>query len=158
MSHLTSLKLIAGKRQQGINPKEARRIKLCSKIDEQIRLAQGQQEGTPYQPVKLRLVQDPVTAERKTIEVPKRLKPWWWTADNGKTCITLRYGAKVLEISKGKNAIETAGVAEVITSLQLLKEAVGAGELDAQMEALSGQVTEAFAPKPKASTKPAVKA
>jgi hypothetical protein len=158
MSHLTSLKLIAGKRQQGTNPKEARRIKLCSKIDEQIRLAQGQQAGTPYQPVKLRVVQDPITAERKTIEVPKRLKPWWWIADNGKTCITLRYGAKVLEISKGKNAIETAGVAEVITSLQLLNEAVGAGELDAQMEALSGQVTEAFAPKPKASAKSAVKA
>ena len=158
MSHLTSLKLIAGKRQQGTNPKEARRMKLCSKIDEQIRLAQGLQAGTPYQPIKLRVVQDPITAERKTIEVPKRLKPWWWTADNGKTCITLRYGAKVLEISKGKNAIETAGVAEVITSLQLLKEAVGAGELDAQMEALSGQVTEAFAPKPKASAKSAVKA
>jgi len=158
MCHSTSLKLIAGKRQQGTNPKEARRMKLCSKIDEQIRLAQGQQAGTPYQPIKLRVVQDPITAERKTIEVPKRLKPWWWTADNGKTCITLRYGAKVLEISKGKNAIETAGVAEVITSLQLLKEAVGAGELDAQMEALSGQVTEAFAPKPKASAKFAVKA
>ena len=40
MSHLSSLKLIAGKRQLGANPKEARRMKLCSKIDEQIRLAQ----------------------------------------------------------------------------------------------------------------------
>ena len=68
MSHLSSLKLIAGKRQLGANPKEARRMKLCSKIDEQIRLAQGQQAGTPYQSVKLRVVQDPVTGERKTIE------------------------------------------------------------------------------------------
>ena len=158
MSHLTSLKLIAGKRQQGTNPKEARRMKLCNKIDEQIRLAQGQQAGTPYQPIKLRVVQDPITAERKTIEVPKRLKAWWWTADNGKTCITLRYGAKVLEISKGKNAIETAGVAEVITSLQLLNAAVEAGELDVQMEALSGQVADAFASKPKVVTKAATKA
>ena len=78
--------------------------------------------------------------------------------DKGKTCITLRYGAKVLEISKGKNAIETAGVAEVITSLQLLKAAVDAGELDAQMEALSGAVAEAFAPKPKVVIKAAAKA
>ena len=83
---------------------------------------------------------------------------WWWTADNGKTCITLRYGAKVLEISKGKNAIETAGVAEVITSLQLLKAAVDAGELDVQMEALSGALVEGFAPKPKVATKAAAKA
>jgi hypothetical protein len=67
MSHLSSLKLIAGKRQLGTNPKEARRIKLCSTIDEQIRLAQGQQAGTPYQSVKLRMVQDPATGERKTI-------------------------------------------------------------------------------------------
>ena len=158
MSHLSSLKLIAGKRQLGTNPKEARRIKLCSKIDEQIRLAQGQQAGTPYQSVKLRTVQDPATGERKTIEVPKRLKPWWWQADNGKTCITLRYGAKVLEISKGKNAIETAGLAEVITSLQLLKAAVDAGELDAQMEALSGVVAEGVVPKPKVATKSVAKA
>ena len=79
------------------------------------------------------------------------------TADNGKTCITLRYGAEVLEISKGKNAVETAGVAEVITSLQLLKSAVDAGELDAQMEALSGAVVEGFAPKPKETTKAVVK-
>ena len=48
MSHLSSLKLIAGKRQLGANPKEARRMKLCSKIDEQIRLAQGQQAGSKH--------------------------------------------------------------------------------------------------------------
>ena len=64
----------------------------------------------------------------------------------------------MLEISKGKNAIETAGLAEVITSLQLLKAAVDAGELDAQMEALSGALFDGFAPKPKAAAKTAAKA
>ena len=57
-----------------------------------------------------------------------------------------------------KNAIETAGVAEVITSLQLLKAAVDAGELDAQMEALSGAVAEGFVPKPKVAVKAVAKA
>jgi hypothetical protein len=42
--------------------------------------------------------------------------------------------------------------------LQLLKAAVDAGELDVQMEALSGAVVEGFALKPKVTTKAVAKA
>jgi hypothetical protein len=69
------------------------------------------------------------------VEVPKRLKPWWWKDEKGKFCITVRYGARSLEIVEGKNAIETDSMADVITSLQVIQAAVDAGELDTRIDA-----------------------
>ena len=45
----------------------------------------------------------------KTVQVPKRIKEWWFVADNGKTCVSLRYGAKVISLgAKGVTAVELA--------------------------------------------------
>ena len=68
----------------------------------------------------------------------------WWPSDNGKMCITVRYGARTLEVVDGKNAIETENIAGVITTLEVLRTAVDAGELDARIEAVSGLVKAGF--------------
>ena len=78
MSNLSSLKLIACQRQQGGNVKDARRKKLSEKLAEQIQLAKAQQSGASFELVKTRTVRDPKTGERKTEEIPRKLKPWWW--------------------------------------------------------------------------------
>ena len=78
------------------------------------------------------------------MEVPKRLKSWWWPSENGKLCITVRYGARTLEVIEGKNAIETENIAGVITTLEVLRTAVDAGELDARIESISGLVKAGF--------------
>ena len=59
-------------------------------------------------------------------------------------CITVRYGARTLDVVEGKNAIETDTIAGVITTLEVLRAAVDAGELDARIEAVSGLVKAAF--------------
>jgi hypothetical protein len=82
------------------------------------------------------MVRDEVTGESRRVEVPKRLKPWWWTDDKGKLCITVRYGARTLEIVEGKNAIETDSIADVIASLQVIRSAVDSGELDKRIDAV----------------------
>ena len=46
--------------------------------------------------------------------------------------------------AKGKNSVELADQAELIPTLELLKQAVEAGELDAAIEAVSGQLRSAF--------------
>ena len=79
-----------------------------------------------------------------TISQTKRVRECWWTADNDKLCVTLRYGAKVIELAKGKNAVELASKADLITTLETLKEAVLAGELDAQIETASGAIRSKF--------------
>ena len=140
MSGLSALKLVTSKRQQGNSPQLARRQKLSNKLDEQIQLAKAQQSGTEFSPVKIRTVKDEATGESRKVEVPKKLKPWWWTGENGKLCITVRYGARTLEIVEGKNAIETDSIADVITSLQVIRTAVDSGELDKRIEAVSKKV------------------
>jgi hypothetical protein len=78
------------------------------------------------------------------ITQPKRIKAWWFVSESGKCCIAIRYGSKVLELAKGKTAIEVASAAALIDALEAVNAAVIAGELDAQIEAASGQLRSAF--------------
>ena len=144
MSGLSALKFVASKPQQGNSPKHARRIKLSNKLHEQIQMAKAVQSGAEFVPVKIRTVKDEATGETRKVEIPKRLKPWWWPSDNGKMCITVRYGARTLDVIEGKNAIETENIAGVITTLEVLRTAVDAGELDARIESISGLVKAGF--------------
>ena len=145
MSGLNALKLVQAKREKGSSPQHARRQKLSTKLAEQIQLAKAQQSGTEFSPVRVRSVKDEVTGQNRKVEVPKKLKPWWWTDEKGKLCITVRYGARTLEIVEGKNAIETDSIADVITSLQVIRTAVDSGELDKRIDAVMGQVKADFA-------------
>ena len=157
MSGLSALKLVQAKREKGTSPQHARRQKLSTKLGEQIQLAKAQQSGTDFSPVRVRTVKDEVTGQNRKVEVPKKLKPWWWTDDKGKLCITVRYGARTLEIVEGKNAIETDSIADVITSLQVIRTAVDSGELDKRIDAVMGQVTAGFAKDSAASSRPTLK-
>jgi hypothetical protein len=56
----------------------------------------------------------------------------------------VRYGAKVIELAKGKSAIEVASPDALIEALEAVNAAVLAGELDAQIEAVSGQLRSGF--------------
>ena len=138
MSGLNALKLVQAKREKANSPQHARRQKLSIKLVEQIQLAKAQQAGTEFATVRIRSAMDEATGQSRKVEVPKRLKPWWWKDEKGKFCITVSYGARTLEIVEGKNAIETDSMADVITSLQVIHAAVDAGELDARIDAAMG--------------------
>jgi hypothetical protein len=157
MSGLSALKFVASKPQQGNSPKHACRQKLSNKLYEQIQMAKAVQSGAEFVPVKIRSVKDETTGETRKVEIPKRLKPWWWPSDNGKMCITVRYGARTLEVVEGKNAIETENIAGVITTLELLRMAVDAGELDERIEAISGLVKAGFDKEAQGSKRPTLK-
>jgi len=157
MSGLSALKLVQAKREKGMSPQHARRQKLSTKLAEQIQLAKALQSGTEFSPVRVRTVKDEVTGQSRKVEVPKKLKPWWWTDDKGKLCITVRYGARTLEIVEGKNAIETDSIAEVITTLQVIRTAVDSGELDKRIDAVMGQVKAGFAKDTSTSGRPTLK-
>ena len=157
MSGLNALKLVQAKREKGNSPQHARRQKLSTKLAEQIQLAKAQQSGAEFSPVRVRTIKDEVTGQSRKVEVPKKIKPWWWTDDTGKLCITVRYGARTLEIVEGKNAIETDSIADVITSLQVIRTAVDSGELDKRIDAVMGQVKAGFAKDSSASSRPTLK-
>ena len=144
MIEFAQLKLIAAKRPVQLSPVVQRRNKVAKRIAEQIALATAKQDGKSYAPTKQRKVTDAATGESKTISVPKRIKEWWFVTDTGKLCVQLRYGAKVVEFAKGKSAVELATADQLVPTLETLMAAVEGGELDTQLEAVSGAVKSGF--------------
>lgn len=144
MSALNGLKLVAAVKINAMSPVQFRRNKLSAKITDQINLAQAMKEGKTYSPTRTRSVKDRITGEVTTIEQARKVRQWWFRAESGKTCVQLKYGSKVLDFAKGKNAIEVASESELVSVLDSLKKAVEAGELDAQLEAVNALVRKAF--------------
>ncbi|MDA0573919.1 DUF6641 family protein [Burkholderia gladioli] len=144
MSAIANLKIVAAKRPGALPQIVQRRNRLIAQIWEQTELAKAQQAGTSFTPTKFRSVKDAETGERRNVEVPKRVRAWWWTAENGKVCMSVRYGTKTLELAKGKTAIEVGALVDLIPALETLKTAVAAGELDAQIEAVGAQMRTGF--------------
>ena len=137
MSVLNNFKLVDTKRNNQMSPVQQRRNKLIKKIWEQMEFVKAKQLGEIYAPKRLRTVTNKVTGERATVEMAKRIRPWYWITETGKTCLSIHYGAKVIALAKGMSAIELANEAEVLPTLEKIKAAVEAGELDPQIEAVS---------------------
>jgi hypothetical protein len=121
-----------------------RRNKLAKRLWEQSELAKAQQAGTQFTTTKFRSIDDPTTGLRKQVEVAKRVKQWWFTADNGKLALSVRYGALLLELAKGKYAVEVASEKELVPTLEIIKAAVLAGELDTAIDAASNKLRAGF--------------
>ena len=144
MSTLSSLKLVAARKPVKPSGLVQRRHKLSNKLWEQLQLAQAQAAGEIYAPTRQRVIKDPETGLRREVTVPKRIRPWWFVADNGKVCLSVKYGSRVMELAKGKSAVEVAGPQELIKTLEAIKAAVEAGELDAAIDAASQSLREGF--------------
>ena len=114
MSALTALKLVALKKPVHQPAIVIRRNKLSSRLWEQIQLAKGQISGTPFVLMKFRSVKDKETGIRKQVEVPKRIKPWWFQTEEGKVCVSIRYGACTIELAKGKPSIQVDSAEDLI--------------------------------------------
>jgi hypothetical protein len=67
------------------------------------------------------------------------------TADNGKLALCVRYGTKILELAKGKYAIEVASDKDLLSTLETVKSAVLAGELDTTIDNAANKLRAGFA-------------
>lgn len=111
--------------------KSRRRSKLAAKITEQIAAAKAAIEGAVY-----------TRASSK-----RRVRHWFYALDERKAAVVLFYGSKQLELAKGKNAVECAGLTGVVGTLELLHTAVLQGALDAQITSAADQLKRGFKPK-----------
>ena len=151
MTALAKLKLVSV--TSGLkSPTIMRRAKLTGHLAHQISLAKAAVAGDVFTAKKVKFVTDQETGDRKPVEISTRIKPWWFTAPAGKLVLSLRYGAKVLEITKGKNAIEVTDMDDLIATLEVIKQAAHAGELDAQIEQVSSSLRAGFGKKKGART------
>jgi len=144
MSTLTKLKLVEAQKPTALPAIVLRRNKLSDKLWEQLQLARSQHSGEAFAPMRRKSVRNTETGERVMIDAPKRVRPWWFTGENGKVCFSVCYGSRVLEIARGKNAIEIANMDDLITVIEAVKSTVESGELDAEIEAASGSLQAGF--------------
>ncbi len=131
MTILSKLSLTDKARVSAIPTPEVRvRSKMIEAIETQIEAATAKSNGEVYIRRAKRWVDDPESGERVLKEVPVRFRPWSWTDESGKVMLEVHYGNKRLTIKPKKAAIEVGDASNLVPTLELLKEAVEAGELD----------------------------
>jgi hypothetical protein len=134
MSYLASLKLVVSNRSVQLPPVQYRRIKFIKKLREQIDCVKARIEGRDYLITMQRSVKNPDTGTRQYVQVPYRVRPWWYADADGKPILELRYGSKRIELDKGKTGIEVDSLEKLTEVLEGLVDAVNAGELDSNLE------------------------
>ena len=144
MTALSALKLTSARKPTHLPQVVQRRNKMIGRIAEQIELATELANGTTHLFTRVRSITDKETGVRKQVETAKRVKAWWFTSDNGKLALTVRYGAKLLELAKGKFAIEVATPAELVDTLEIVRTAVANGELDDAIDNAANKLRSGF--------------
>ena len=145
MSTLSTLKLTDAKKPNQIPQVVQRRNKLAKRVWQQIELAKAQEQGTQFRVAKFKSYTDSETGVRKQVETQMSVKQWWFTTQAGKLAISVRYGSRVLELAKGKFAVEVAHEKDLAITLDAIKTAVLAGELDSAIDAAATKLRAGFA-------------
>ncbi len=144
ISALAALKLTDARKPQQVPQVVQRRNKLAKRVWQQIELAKAQEQGTQFRVAKFKSYTDSETGIRKQIEQHVTVKPWWFTTQAGKLAISVRYGSRVLELARGKFAVEVAQAKDLTATLDAIKTAVLAGELDSAIDAAATKLRAGF--------------
>jgi hypothetical protein len=137
MSVLQTLKLTTTT-PAPVSPERKRRAKLLTFLAEQKALAEATLAGASFHASRT-VTRKNDQGERVRVDVPRHVRKAWFQDAGGKLFLQVRYGAKPLELAKGKNAIEVAALAEIPAVLDAVSNAVNQGELDTQLTAAAAQ-------------------
>ena len=107
------------------DPVMKRREKMLSQLEQQRNLAQD----PSYTIIQQRWVKDE-NGVKQPVERHKQIKRWWLRNGMGDCLLIIRYGSRVLELQKGKAAIDTGGEANLVTVIEEIMRMTKEGELD----------------------------
>ena len=133
MSFLSKLQITQLKRNPQQTPEQARRAKLVTKLEEQLALVQAQAKGERLLVTKPSWTRDD-DGNKIRVQRERQVKPWWFPQGT-ELHMVIRYGARQIELAKGKRAIVVATHAMLPGALNTMIQAVQAGELDAAIAA-----------------------
>ena len=128
MSYLAKLNLKTVQRVVQKDPVIMRRDKLLAGLAEQKLVLDAAGRGESYI-TKIKRWRADGNGDKVLVEVPKRVRPWFFQQDNG-WYVQCRYGARILTISGRSNAVFVNKLEEVAAVLEAFKAATEAGELD----------------------------
>ena len=136
MIQLADVKLVSAVRPTFQDPVTLKRSKFISRVSEQLEIANHLMKG---EQIPFTNFHDPVSLKK-----PRKASPWWWTDKDGKYLMTLKYGSKVIELAKGKPAVQAETLDQIIEVLKSLKLATSNGELDLQLTQASELIRKKF--------------
>ena len=107
------------------DPVMKRREKMLSQLEQQRNLAMD----PSYTIVQQRWVKDE-NGVKQPVERHKQIKRWWLRNGMGDCLLIIRYGSRVLELQKGKAAIDTGGEGNLVAVIEEIMRMTKEGELD----------------------------
>ena len=128
MSFLAKLNLKTVQRVVQKDPVIARREKLLAGIAEQKLVLDATARGESYI-TKIKRWREDGNGDKVLVEVPKRVRPWFFQQDNG-WYVQCRYGARILNITGKSNAVFVDKLEDVDAVLEAFGAATESGELD----------------------------
>jgi hypothetical protein len=139
MIQLADVKLVSAVRPTFQDPVTLKRSKFISRVSEQLEIANLLMKG---EQIPFTSFHDPVSLRR--LRRPRKVSPWWWTDKDGKYLMTVKYGSKVIELAKGKPAVQAETLDQIIEVLKSLKLATSNGELDLHLTQASELIRKKF--------------
>jgi hypothetical protein len=130
MTTLNTLNLVAMPKIGMRDPKQQRRNKLVTQLEQQRSLALDPNFLVPRQ----KWVKGE-NGDKQLVNSPKRVKRWWTEDADGNCFLIVRYGSKPLALAAGKHAVAVGAKGKLVEVIDLVIVAAKAGELDEQMAA-----------------------
>ena len=131
MSALKAFAITAIPKHSNSDPITNRRIKLLKQLEQQLALAKD-----PMFIVKTQKWRKDEDGVKQLFEKQKRVRQWWLVDLMGNCFFVVRYGAKVIEIEKGKGAIAVGDITNLAAVIEAVIVAVRGGEFDALLGAV----------------------
>ncbi len=140
MAHLSKLKFSDKQRSQvKMTVEERLRHKLIDRLKEQKELVEADLSGVPLVRTRHKMIKDEETGETKRVEVPRLLRRWWWQDETDAVLLELRYGNKPIAVVDTKSTIDVGAMDKRPKVIDMVIEAVSAGELDKVLKAALGE-------------------
>ena len=136
MIQLADVKLVSAVRPTFQDPVALKRLKFITRVSEQLEIANNLIKGDQ---IPFTSFHDPVSLNR-----PRKVSPWWWIDKDGKYLMAIKYGSKVIELAKGKSAVQAENLEQIIEVLKSLKLATSNGELDLHLTQASELIRKKF--------------
>lgn len=136
MSILSKLTLTATSPREPITPLARKRIKLLNRIEQQINAAEAELLDEQFMEEIKRWVRNEETGDKALITTERPVRKWWWKNQHGAWMISLRDGNRLIPLGDDNTSVEVGAIEQMVTTLETLRDAVIAGELDGQLEAL----------------------
>ena len=136
MPNLSKLKLSTTSPREPLTPLARKRIKLLHKLELQIAAAQAEAQDEEFIEEIKRWVRNEETGEKHLVTKHLPVRKWWWKNQHGALMVSLRDGNRLIPLGNDNSSVEVGAVDELVSTLETLRDAVIAGELDDQIQTL----------------------